>query len=73
MHHNALAYAAAWAALARHASALTPMALLPWPEMVARAIESDGDHRIKLVDSCRRSRGEGGILTSCHYSIIMET
>ena len=60
MRHHALAYAAAWATLPRREPALTPMPLLPWPEIVARAIESDDDHRIKLVDSCRELEAAQG-------------
>lgn len=60
LRHYALAYAAAWATLPRHEGALTPMALLPWPEIVARAIESDDDHRVKLVDSCRELEAAQG-------------
>lgn len=38
-----------------------PVALLPWPTIVARALASDDDHVIKLVDSCReQERALGG-------------
>ena len=32
---------------------IPPLAVLPWPEIVARVIESDDDHAIKIVDGCR--------------------
>ena len=59
-----LAYAAGHAAsgLNSAGAARTPAApLRPWPEIVARAIASDDDHLIKLVDSCReQERVYGG-------------
>ena len=59
-----LAYAAGHAAsgLNSAGAARTPAApLRPWPEIVARAIASDDDHLIKLVDSCReQERAYGG-------------
>jgi hypothetical protein len=61
--HYWLAYAAGHAAsgLTRPASATTPVALRPWPEIVSQAIASDDDHFIKLVDSCReQERAYGG-------------
>lgn len=58
--HYALAYAAAWATLPRREPGLTPMPVLPWAEIVARAIESDDEHRIKLVDSCRELEAAQG-------------
>ncbi len=60
--HYALAYAAAWATLGRtRAAAPQALPLLPWPELVAHAIESDDEHLIKLVDSCReQERAYGG-------------
>jgi len=60
LRHYALAYASAWATLPRDAPALAPMSVLPWPEIVARAIESDDEHRIKLVDSCRELEAAQG-------------
>ena len=43
------------------AAALSPLALEPWPEIVAAALASDDDHFIKLVDSCReQERAYGG-------------
>lgn len=60
LRHYALAHAAAWTTMHRQEPALTPTTLLPWPEIVARAIESDDDHRIKLVDSCRELEGAQG-------------
>jgi hypothetical protein len=39
--------------------------VLPWPEIVARAIDSDDDHEIKLVDTCRElERVWGGAVWS---------
>jgi hypothetical protein len=60
LRHYALAYAAAWATLPLDAPLLVPMSVLPWSEIVARAIESDDDHRIKVVDSCRELEGAQG-------------
>ncbi|MDH4060781.1 MAG: questin oxidase family protein [Aquincola sp.] len=60
LRHYALAYAAAWGTLPRDAPTLAPMPVLPWSEVVARAIESDDDHRIKLVDCCRELEGAQG-------------
>jgi len=56
------AFAAGWATLpAAPATAANETAPLPWPELIARAIESDNDHVIKLVDSCRElERSDGG-------------
>ena len=55
--HYAAAYAAGVAAardgMARQAAQRSAVAVLPWPEIVARAVESDDDHFIKLVDSAR--------------------
>ncbi len=45
------ACAAAWAASG--AAPCPPVPRLPWPRIVARALASDDDHLIKLVDSCR--------------------
>lgn len=58
----ALAYGAAWATLGpASASPAAALELLPWPELVARAVESDDEHVIKLVDSCReQERAYGG-------------
>jgi Questin oxidase-like len=59
--HYAQAFAAGWATLPATPAAVTDSAPLPWPELVARAIESDNDHVIKLVDSCRElERSDGG-------------
>jgi hypothetical protein len=58
--HYALAYAAAWATLGteRSAPAAPPLA---WDTIVARALASDDDHVIKLVDSARElERVHGG-------------
>jgi hypothetical protein len=62
----ASAYAAAWAALAARDAPRRPVGpVLPWPEVVARAIESDDEHCIKLVDSCRElERSVGGAVWS---------
>jgi hypothetical protein len=49
----ARACAAAWAALPPRDAPLPAMPVLPWDEIVARAIESDDEHVIKLVDSGR--------------------
>jgi hypothetical protein len=62
--HYWLAYAAGYAAsglndLSR--SALPRGPLRPWPTLVARALASDDDHLIKLIDSCReQQRTYGG-------------
>lgn len=58
----ALAYGAAWATLGpAAASPAAPSEVLPWLELVARAVESDDEHVIKLVDSCReQERAHGG-------------
>jgi Questin oxidase-like len=53
LRHYAGAAAAAWATLPRGSVAPTHSDILPWSQIVARAIESDDDHVIKLVDSCR--------------------
>ena len=61
--HYWLAYAAGHAAsgLAQGVGAAPPGAALPWATIVARAIASDDDHLIKLVDSCReQERAYGG-------------
>lgn len=60
--HYTQAFAAGWATLpAPAAAAPIESAPLSWPELVARAIESDNDHVIKLVDSCRElERSDGG-------------
>ena len=53
--HYWLAYAAGHAASGLNtagAARVPPAPLRPWPEIVARAIASDDDHLIKLVDSC---------------------
>jgi hypothetical protein len=56
-----LAYAAAVAAAGLQVAA--PVALRPWPDIVARALASDDDHLIKLVDSCReQERALGGVV-----------
>ncbi len=42
---------------------LPPAPLLPWPAIVAMAVNSDDDHVIKLVDSCReQERALGGAI-----------
>jgi hypothetical protein len=51
--HYAGAWLAAWATLRRAEAAPAATVVLPWDEIVARAIESDDEHCIKLVDSCR--------------------
>jgi Questin oxidase-like len=58
----AQAFAAAWATLPPAAAgAPIEAAPLPWTELIARALESDNDHVIKLVDSCRElERSDGG-------------
>jgi hypothetical protein len=53
LRHYAGAAAAAWATLPRESVPPAHFDILPWSEIVARAIESDDDHVIKLVDSCR--------------------
>ena len=49
----AVAYAAAWATHPVAATAPHATAVLPWDDVAARAVASDDDHAIKLVDSCR--------------------
>lgn len=59
--HYARAFLAGWATVPATAAPLPPLTLLPWPEIVARAAESDDDHLIKLVDTCRElERAWGG-------------
>ena len=61
--HYWLAYAAGHVAsgLAQGVGAAPPGVALPWATIVARAIASDDDHLIKLVDSCReQERAYGG-------------
>ena len=53
LRHYAGAAAAAWATLPHAPAPATHFEILPWTEVVARAIESDDEHVIKLVDSCR--------------------
>ena len=66
MRHYAAAAAAAWATLPRdHKGAPRQVSVLPWTEIAARAIESDDDHVIKLVDSCRElETSQGGAVWS---------
>jgi len=61
--HYWLAYAAGHAAsgVAADTQRRAPLVLRPWPDIVARAVASDDDHFIKLVDSCReQERAYGG-------------
>jgi hypothetical protein len=64
--HYWLAYAAGHAAsgLSDNGRSSLPRApLKPWPVIVARALASDDDHLIKLVDSCReQERAYGGAI-----------
>jgi Questin oxidase-like len=54
LRHYAGAAAAAWATLPHdHKGAPLQVTMLPWTEIAARAVDSDDDHLIKLVDSCR--------------------
>jgi hypothetical protein len=53
LRHYAGAAAAAWATLPRGPVPAANFEILPWPQIVARAIDSGDDHAIKLVDSCR--------------------
>lgn len=63
--HYARAWLAGWATRPAHDAAQPPLAVLPWPEIVARALESDDDHAIKLVDSCRElEKSVGGAVWS---------
>jgi hypothetical protein len=48
----ARAAAAAWASCNPPGAPLPTFDVLRWPEILARAIASDDDHSIKLVDSC---------------------
>lgn len=59
--HYARAWLAGWATRPAHDEAQAPLSVLPWPEIEARALETDDDHAIKLVDSCRElERSCGG-------------
>lgn len=62
--HYWLAYAAAHAASGSSdtdGSTLPGVPLRPWPDLVARALASDDEHLIKLIDSCReQERAYGG-------------
>lgn len=63
--HYARAWLAGWATRPLHDAPQPPLAVLPWPEIVARVIESDDDHAIKLVDSCRElEKSVGGAVWS---------
>jgi Questin oxidase-like len=53
LRHYAAAAAAAWATLPRDSVPTAHFDILPWSELVARAIDSGDDHVVKLVDSCR--------------------
>jgi hypothetical protein len=66
LRHYAGAAAAAWATLPReHKGAPLQVNVLPWTEIAARAIASDDDHVIKLVDSCRElESSQGGAVWS---------
>ncbi len=66
LRHYAGAAAAAWATLPRdHHGAPLQVSVLPWTEIVARAVASDDDHVIKLVDSCRElESSQGGAVWS---------
>jgi len=57
-----LAYAAGHAAsgLSGAAASTGRAELLSWPDIVSRAIASDDDHLIKLVDSCREQQRHYG-------------
>jgi hypothetical protein len=63
--HYVRAWLAGWATRPAHDAAQPPLAVLPWPEIVARVVESDDDHAIKLVDSCRElEKSVGGAVWS---------
>ncbi len=66
LRHYAGAAAAAWATLPRdNKGAPLQVSVLPWTEIAARAIASDDDHVIKLVDSCRElEHSQGGAVWS---------
>jgi hypothetical protein len=66
LRHYAAAAAAAWAALPRaHEGVPQQVSALPWTEIAARAIASDDEHVIKLVDSCRElEASQGGAVWS---------
>lgn len=67
--HYARAFLAGWATVPVSAAPLPPLTVLPWPEIVARALESDDDHVVKLVDSCRElERAWGGATWSAAAS-----
>ena len=46
----------------RGSVAPTHFDILPWSQIVAGAIESDDDHVIKLVDSCRELEAALGVV-----------
>ena len=57
--HYWLAYAAGYGASGLNdsdRSALPRGPLKPWPALVARAVASNDDHLIKLIDSCREQQ-----------------
>ena len=62
--HYWLAYAAGHAASGLNdngRSTLPRAPLVPWPALIERALASDDDHLIKLIDSCReQERAYGG-------------
>ncbi len=61
LRHYAGAAAAAWATLPRdHKGAPHQASVLPWAEIAARAIASDDDHVIKIVDGCRELESSQG-------------
>jgi hypothetical protein len=61
LRHFAAACAAGWATLPpMHSAAAQQARTLPWSEITARAVASDDDHAIKLVDSCRELEGALG-------------
>lgn len=63
--HYARAWLAGWATRPARDAAQPSLAVLPWPEIVARVLESDDDHAIKLVDSCRElEKSVGGAVWS---------
>jgi hypothetical protein len=60
LRHYAGAAAAAWATLPRAPVPTAHFDILPWPQIVARAIDSDDDHVIKFVDACRELEAAQG-------------
>lgn len=75
MGHYGLAFVAGCAASGVDmAGPLPPGASKPWPAIVARAVASDDDHLIKIVDCCReQERHYGGAVWQAAASRALES